>query len=560
MTGNGRGTSEAGATTTVARRADILAGITLTAYLVPQVMAYAALAGIPAQAALWAAVVALPVYALLGSSRLVSAGPESTSALLTAAVVAPIAAADPERAGTLAALLALLVGVFAIAAWALRLGFVGDLLSRPVLVGYLAGVGLIMIASQLDTVTGTDAADSSFAPALASVAASIGSWHWPSIAIGAGVAIALIVLSPRLPRVPLPLVAVAVASIATSALSLEDAGVETVGDLSFAWPAFGRGGAAWADVQALALPALGILLVAFSDNLLTGRAFASGEDVSGNRELLALGATNVAAAAVHGLPVSSSASRTAIVHAAGGRTQRVSWYASLGTLAALALLGGALATFPKAALGGLVIYAATRLLDVAAFARLWRFDRREFAVAAAALIGVLAFDILYGVLAAVLLSLVQVLARVARPRAAVLGQPPGVPGWHDMSDYPEADRIDGLVVFRYDSPLFFANADDFERRALAALETAPTTPRWLLLNMESNVTIDSTACDALDDLRSRCVDAGVICAIVRLKQSVLEVLDHHGVGIRIGHEFVFPTLPTAVDAYAAWCAEHPRDD
>lgn len=539
---------------------ELIAGITVTAYLVPQVMAYATLAGIPASAALWSAIVALPVYAMLGTSRLVSAGPGSIVALLTAAVIAPLAIGDPQRAGSLAALLAVIVGIYAVVAWALRLGFLGDLLSRPVLVGYLTGVGLIMIASQLDTITGSPATNAAGSPFIADVTAAsvLSSWHWPTVAIGLGVALVLIVMSPRLPRVPMPLVVVVIASVAVAMLGTDGTGIQTVGDLAFAWPQFGFAGVTLDDVRLLALPALGIFLVAFSDNLLTGRSFASGEEISGNRELLALGATNIAAAAVHGLPVSASTSRSAIARAAGGRTQRVSWVASLGTFSALVLLGGVLAMFPTAALGGLVIYAATRLLDLRGFARLWRFSKREFLVALAALIGVLVLDILYGVLAAVLLSLIQMLARVARPRAAVLGQPADVPGWHDIADYPGAARVDGLVVFRYDAPLFFANAEDFRHRALAALRESPTPPRWLLLNMESTITIDSTACDALERLREHCDRHGIVLAIVRLKLSVLAILDSHGVGLRIGHDLVFPTLPTAVDAYARWCAAQPR--
>ena len=526
----------------------MVAGATMTAYLVPQVMAYAGLAGVPVQAGLWAAIVALPVYALLGTSRLLSAGPDATTALLTAAIIAPLAAGDGARAASLAALLAVIVGGYAVVAWALRLGFVGDFLSRAVLIGYLAGLGCILIASQLDTITGTASTGDGFASDVSSFAGALESIHLPSLAMGAGVALALIVLSPRFPRVPMTIIVVAIAAVLTTWLHLDGAGIATVGTLSFAWPLPPQLPSP-SDAAALALPALGLFVVAFSGNLLTARSFSGGEVIEGNRELLALGATNIAVSAVHGMPVSSSASRSALARAAGGRTQLISLVAALGTLLALAFFGGVLATFPEPALGGLIVYAATKLISVPAFLRLWQLNRQEWLVAMAAFVGVLALGILVGVLAAVVLSLLQVLARVARPRAAVLGQPEGIPGWHDIADYPDAERIEGLVVFRYDSPLFFANARDFRDRAIAALDASPTRPRWLLLNMESNVTVDSTACDALDDLREECRSRGVVLALVRVKQSVIAVLDRHGVGLRIGADRMYPTLPTAVEAY-----------
>ena len=496
------------------------------------------------------------VYFLIGSSRLLSSGPESTTALLTAAIIAPLAAGDPLRYASLAALLALLCGAFCLIAWLLRLGFIGDLLSKPVLVGYMAGVAVIMMASQLGKVSGVAVAGDTFIEDIRSFASNIGSHgpSWPTVAMGLGVAVLLIVLTPRFPRVPMPLIIVALAALATSAFNLDDLGITVVGVIPTSPPSLGLPSLAPSDVTLLALPALGLFIVAYTDNLLTGRMLASRhrQHVDSNRELLGLGTSNIAASLVGGFPVSSSASRAVIAETSGARTQVYSLVAAAGTLVVLVFFSGALASFPTPALGGLVIYAATRLIDLSEFKRLRRFRGREFALAVSATLAVLLFDILYGVLAAVALSIIELLTRVARPNAGVLGQAPGVAGWHDLADYPGATQVPGLLVYRYDSPLFFANADDFAERVELAVDSCEPRPQWLLLNMEANVEVDITGLDALERIRRHCVDEGVRVALVRVKHDVLEDLRRHGVAARIGEDRVYSTLPTAVQAFVDW--------
>ena len=537
-------------------RGDVIGGLTVTAYSVPQVMAYSSLAGLPPQTGLWVVALTMVVYFFLGSSRLLSSGPESSTALLTAAVIAPLAAGDPQRYASLAALLALLCGACAIVAWLLKLGFIGDLLSKPVLVGYMAGVAVIMITSQIGKVSGLDVAGDSFITEVRSFWSSVqeSGLSWPSVVMGVAVAGLLIILTPRFPRVPMPLIVVALAAVAASVLSSRGLAIPTVGAIDSRPPEIGLAGVTTADAVALVLPAMGVFIVAYTDNLLTARMFAvrHRQHINSNRELLALGASNLAAAAVSGFPVSSSASRAVIGEASGARTQVASLVAAAGVLTVLIGLPGVLASFPVAALGGLVIYAATRLVDVSEFRRLWSFRRREFALAVSAAASVLAFDILYGVIAAIVLSIVELLTRVARPHAAVLGQAPGVAGWHDVDDYPGAEQVPGLLVYRYDSPLFFANADDFRRRVEAAVDSLEPRPRWLLLNMEANVEVDITGLDALERIRRHCDDEGVIVALVRVKHDVLEDLRRHGVANRIGEDRVYPTLPTAVQGFLDW--------
>ncbi len=489
-------------------RGDLTGGLTVTAYLIPQVMAYSALAGLPAQSGLIVIVVSMAIYALLGSSRLLSVGPESTTALMTAAVLAPLALGDPLRYASLAALLALLVGIYALAAGVLRLGFIGDLLSRPVLIGYMAGVAVIMISSQLGKVTGVDVAGDSFLEDVASFFrnASDGGPSWPTVAMGLGVAALLLIFTPRFPRVPVPLVVMLLAALAVAVFGLEAYGIETVETVSFSGLQVGLPATEGADVSLLLLPALGIFVVGYTDNILTARAFATrtGSRIHNNQEFLAMGSANVGASLVGGFPVSSSASRTVIAEASGARTQVYSLTAAGLVVLAVLAFANVISAFPNAALGGLVIYAAIRLIDVGEFRRLWAFRRREFLLAISATVAVLLFDILYGVLAAVAISVIELLTRVARPHSAVLGQSEGVAGWHDLDDYPGARQVPGLVIFRYDSPLFFANAEDFYERCQEAIDTAEPPVRWFVINMEAITEVDITGLDALEEVRHYC--------------------------------------------------------
>ncbi len=537
-------------------RGDAMAAITVTAYLIPQVMAYASLAGVPPQTGLAVIVVTMVIYALIGSSRLLSVGPESTTALMTAAVLAPLALGDATRYIALAATMALLVGLYALLAGVLRIGFIGDLLSRPVLIGYLSGVAVIMIVSQIGKVSGVDVAGQTIIEDVRSFATNLASSgaHLPTVAIGASVTIALLVLTPRFRRIPIPLIVMLVATAVVAVFDLTSEGVETVGRVSADSLTVGLPSLASDDLGILLLPAFGIFIVGYTDNVLTARAFASrsGQRIHNNQEFLGLGAANIGSSLVGGFPVSSSASRTVIAEASGARTQGYSIIAAALVVVSVLAFSDVISAFPTAALGGVVVYAAIRLIDIAEFRRLWHFRRREFFIAVAAVVGVLVFDILYGVLAAIALSVVELLTRVARPHAAVLGQAEGVAGWHDIDDYPTSTQIPGLLVFRYDSPLFFANAEDFSRRCRAAIDAADPQPQWFLLNMEGNTEVDITGLDALEEVRAHCADRGIVMTLDHVKSEVWAQLERHGVGQRIGRQFVFPTHPTAVAAYERW--------
>ena len=527
-------------------RANLLTGLTVCAYLVPQVMAYSTVAGLPPTAGLWASLPALVLYALLGTSRLMSVGPESSVALMTAAVVGPIAVASPDRYPQLAAALALIVAAILFLASVLRLSFIADLLSRPVLVGYMAGIAVLMIAGQLSpwlgiTITGDSILDE-FRSALVQ-------WQdWDPVPLATGLAVIVgVYLLARWPRLPGPLLAIVVAGLLTAAVGLP---LELVGDIPRGLPAPSLPLVTGEEAAALLVGALGVSVVAFTDTTLTARAFRkrSDPDIKPTVELRALAAANAGAGLLQGMPVSASGSRTALARTGGATSQAYSLVAAAALALVLVVAGPLLSGLPRAALAGLVVYAALRLVDVAELKRLWRFRKMEFALAAATGIGVLVLGVLYGVLAAVALSVLEMLARVARPHFAALGFVPGLSGMHDVDDFPDSREEPGLLIYRYDSPLFFANAENFRRGALDLLTDRPGT-KWFAINCEAIVEIDSTAADVLSELRRDLVDQQVTMALVRAKRELLEALEPTGLIDEIGRDQIYPTLPNLVAAY-----------
>ncbi|MFI5623632.1 SulP family inorganic anion transporter [Nocardioides sp. NPDC051685] len=528
--------------------ADLLAGVTITAYLVPQVMAYAELAGLPPETGLWACVGAMLVYGLLGTSRLLSVGPESTTALMTAAAIGatPAAAQDPA---SFASTLALVVAAICVVGWLARVSVLAELFSRPVLVGYMVGIAVLMVVSQLDNLTGVRVEGDGVLAELASFVRNLDQVHLPTLLLGGGAAAAMILGSALAPRAPVALLGM-LAATGLVALLGEGHGLRLVGEIPIRPPVPGLPELDPGVLVSMLAPALGVAFVGYTDNILTGRAFAGRDDhVDAHRELLALGGANVGSALLHGFPVSSSGSRTAIGHAVGGRTQLTSYVTAAATVAAVLLLAPVLEAFPQAALGAVVVYAATKLVEVGELRRFARFRRSELVLALVATVAVLAAGVMWGVLIAVGLSVLDLLRRVAHPHDAVEGYVPGLAGMHDVDDYPDAEEVPGLLVYRYDSPLFFANAEDFRTRALAAVDDAQWPVEWFLLNVEANVEVDITAVDALESLRRALTERGVVLALARIKQELRASLAPSGILDRIGEDHLFPTLPTAVEAY-----------
>ncbi|CAN5886004.1 SulP family inorganic anion transporter [soil metagenome] len=534
---------------------DVQAGVSVAAYLVPQALAYATLAGLSPITGLWAALPPLFIYALLGSSRQLSVGPESTTALMTATVVAPLTIGQsPSEYASYAAALAVIVGMVCLTAGVLKLGFLANLLSKPVLVGYLAGIALVMIGSQLGRVTGSPlGSGETLIDQLRTVSHLASQVNWPTVALSSAVVAVILIVDRCIPRLPGPLIGVVLATVVVVAFGLQRYGISVVGDVQAHYDPLEMPGWTSRQLTELLIPALGIATVAFSDNVLTARAFAArvGQDIDPNAELRALGVCNVTAGLSHGFPVSSSGSRTALGAAAGSRTQVYSLATLVVALAAVTVGGEAIAVIPSAALGALVIYAATRLIDIEQFMRLARFRRSELFLAVVTAVSVAGLGVLQGVLAAVALSVLDLLRRLARAHDSVQGFVPGVAGMHDVDDYPDAVQIPGLVVYRYDAPLCFANAEDFRRRAIEAMDLSSQPVSWFVLNAEANVEVDMTAVDALERLRAECDRRGVIFAMARVKQDLRDALTAAGMIAKIGENRLFPTLPTAVAAFKA---------
>jgi SulP family sulfate permease len=539
-------------------RGDVLAGITVTAYLIPQVMAYAEVAGVPPEAALWSVVGGLALYVFLGSSRLLSVGPESTTALMTATALGSVVAVGDDRV-PLAAALALMVAACCALGWLLRLGALADLLSRPVLVGYLAGIAFTMASSQLGTLLGVSEDASAFADEVRDVFSHLGDVHATTATLGLVTLAVLLAVSVAFPRAPTALIGMLGATTVVWLLDLRERGVAVVGDIPGSLPVPGLPDVAAADLATLVGPAVGIAFVAYTDNILTGRAFASrhGQTVDAQRELLALGGANLGAGLLGGLPVSSSGSRTAIGDAVGQRTQLGGLVTVVCTVLALLTLRPVLSAFPVAALAAVVVYAATRLVDVRELVRFGRFRTSELVLALATTVSVLVFGVLLGIVAAVALSVLDLLRRVARPHDAVLGIVPGLAGMHDVDDYPSAEVVPGLMIYRYDSPLFFANAEDFRLRALAAVDKAETPVRWFVLNVEAISEVDITAIDALEQLRAELERRGIVVGIARMKQELKDDLARTAFLQHLPDDRLFATLPTTVQAYQEWALANP---
>ena len=534
-------------------RGDVIGGLTVGAMLIPQSMAYAELAGMPPEAGFYAVLGALVVYALVGTSRHLGVGPEPGTALLAAAGVGSLAAGDAARYATLMAALALTVAAVCVVASALRLGFVAAALSKPVLVGYITGVGLTLISSQLAGLLGVSVEADRLLPRIAEILAELDDVHGPTMAVGAACLTVILLLRRFVPQLPGGLIAVAAASAVVSLAGLDAEGVGLVGTLPHGLPTPGVPGVSISDVGRLVPIAAGIALVGFTDNLLTARSIAAQrrQSIDPNQELLALGLTNLVSGLSRGFPVSSSASRTAVPASLGSVTQLVSVIAAGFVVASLTVARPLLEHIPRAALAAVIVAAAIAILDIAGFRSLWRVNREEALLAAAAAAGVVVFDVLVGVVIAIVLSTLVALAHVARPHDAVLGDAPDLDGWVDIDAYPHAETEPGLLVYRFDAPLFFVNVGRFCDRVEQVLAENPGPEEWLVLDFEGVGALDATATDALAELIERLRDSGgpVALSVARANDRVLALLDRAELLSPRGPLTAHPTINAAVRAY-----------
>lgn len=534
-------------------RADASAALILTSLLIPAGMGYAEVAGLPPETGLYATIVSLVAYALAGPSRLLILGPDSSLVPVIAAAVAPLALGDTSRAVALAGLLAMLTGVLTVLGGVARLGFVMNLLSKPIRVGYLNGVALTILVNQLPKLFGFSVASDGlprslwrFLDGLAHGAAVV-----PAAVIGIGSLGAILVLRRVTPRVPGLLIAVGAGTLVVWAADLES--VPVVGSLPAGLPAPALGGLRWDDVTALLGPALGIALVAFADTGVLSRALAirDGTRPRDNAEMAALGFTNLACGALGGFPVSGSASRTPVAIASGARTQMTGVIAA-ALVAGLVVAGpGATTHLPSAALAAVVVTAAFSLADIGGALRLLRVRPGEFALAAAASAGVVGLGVLRGIGLAVALSLVAFVLNAWRPHTAELGRVERRKGYHDLARHPDGHRIPGLVLARFDAPLFFANASTFSAFLRGLVEDAGAPVRWVVLAAEPITDIDTSAADELVALDAELAQRGVRLVFAEMKGPVKDRMARYGLDARFGPDRFYPTLGTAVSDYLA---------
>jgi high affinity sulfate transporter 1 len=532
-------------------RGDLLAGITVAAYLIPQCMAYGELAGVEPVVGLWAILPPMIIYTLLGSSSQLSVGPESTTAVMTAVAISPLVAQGGGNYASLSSLLAVLVGIICLIGYFAKLGFLANLLSKPILVGYMAGVAVIMIAGQLGKISGITIESEKVFGQIAEFFSHINQIHLPTFILAICILVFLLFIQRLWPNAPGPLLAVLLATAAVSIFDLEKQGVAIVGEIPAGLPHFAVPSASLRNLVYLTTAAIGIAIVGYSDNVLTSRAFANrnGYQIDANQELLALGASNLGTGLMQGFPVSSSGSRTAIGDSLGSKTQLFSLVAFVVVILVLLFLRPLLVLFPKAALGAIVIYAAIRLIEIPEFIRLLNFKRSEFRLALITIVGVLATDILVGVGVAVGLSVIDLFARIVRPHDAVLGEIPNLSGLHDIEDWEDAKTIPGLVIYRYDAPLCFANSENFKRRAMQAIESEKDPVEWFILNTEAIVEIDITAADVLEQLRRELASRNITVALARVKQDLYLQLKKAGLVETIGANRIYPTLHTAIEGF-----------
>jgi high affinity sulfate transporter 1 len=535
-------------------RADLLAGIVLSAIIVPAGMGYAAAAGLPPITGLYASVGPLVAYFLVGPSRILVMGPDSALIAPMAATILPLAVGGSDRSVVLAAALALLVGVVCIAAAAARLGFLTDLLSRPVRVGYMNGIALTVIVGQLPKLLGFSVSSADFLGESTGIVQDVlnGKVVPVALLIGGSALAVILVLRRVSRRIPGVLIAVVLATLVVTVFDLSKQ-LSVVGAVPAGFPSAGIPAVSISDLLALVPGALGIALVAFTDTSVNSRTFAArrGETVDPDHELAALGVSNIASALIGGYPISSSATRTPVAEAAGARTQVTGLVGAGVVVLLLVALPGLLTNLPSTALGAIVIGAALSLFEVEATVRLFRLRRSDFGLSIISFLGVVVFGVLPGIGIAVALSLLNFIRYAWRPHDAIIGRVPNYKGYHDVVRHPDARQVPGLLLYRWDAPLFFANADHFGHRARAVVRDVDPPVRWLVVSAEPVTDIDTTAADTIEELITDLARAAIELHFAELKGHVKDRLKVYGVYQLLGEARFHPTVGTAVKAYLA---------
>ena len=529
---------------------DIIAGISVCVVMIPSVIAYAGLIGIPPQYGLYAALAPLVVYPLLGSSRQVIVGPDIAISLLIASAIGPLAGGDPSRAAALCASIALLSGLLLMLGARARFGAVADFFSKPVLVGYMTGAALILMASQFSKLFGVPLHRTEFFPLLAELAGKLHQTHLPTFLLGVGLLGLLLLLHRVVPRMPGALAVCLLATGVSWVFGLEKQGVAVVGDFHGGLPGFAFPAVTLRDIHALFPASIGIALLTYTECILLAKAFAEKNryEVNENQELRALGYADVITGLFQGFSVTGSQSRTTLNDATGGKTQVVSFVAA-GTLALFLLfLTPLMARLPVVALASILIYAGFSLVEFDVMLRIYRYYPRSSMLAAVTTAGVLVGGVIPGILLGVAISLIGLINRISRPMDAVLQEVPGR-GYHDIGETFEAQTVPGLIAYRFYAPLLFSNSGHFTERVRELVAASPTPVRWFLLDAQAITDIDVTAAEALVHLKEELRDKGIVLKIARANRPLREILQRVGITHDLGAENFFSSVHKGVAAF-----------
>ncbi len=545
---------------------DLAAGLSIAAVALPVGIAYADLAGVPAVYGIYAAIFPLFAYALFGSSRQLMVGPDGATCILVAALITPLAAGDPDRYLTLVVVLTLMTGILYIIGGVLRLGFIANFLSQPILIGFLNGVALIIMVGQLKKLFGYSGDAGEFFPKLLEFFTNVGGSNLPTLILGLALLVLMLGLRRFLPRVPNGLVVVTVGILAVWAFSLDGRGVAVLGTVPAGLPSAQLPGFRLSILEELIGSAAVLVLVSFTSGILTAKSFARRNryDINPDQEMIAFGAANFASGLASGYPVTGADSRTAVGNAMGGKSQLMGIFAALTMLLVLFFLTDPLALVPDAALAAVIIVAAYGLLDIGALRELYTMSYREFILSAGTTLGALVFGVLPGVIVAVGLSLVWLLMTTSRPNDEVLGRVAGMKGFHSIGDFPEATTVPGLLIYRFDSDLVFFNADYFRDRLRKAVAESETPVEWVVVDASPINIIDATAINKIDDLREELAARGIELRFARTKGGLRRFFRKEWAKsfTEARAAIVFPTLRSAVKAFNKRNKTEPhlRDD
>ncbi|HHK0662339.1 TPA: SulP family inorganic anion transporter [Pseudomonas aeruginosa] len=540
-------------------RPDVQAGLSVAAIQIPTAIAYAQIAGFPPQVGLYACILPMLIYALIGSSRQLMVGPHAATAAMVAAAITPLAAGDPQRLVDLSMIVAIMVGLFSIVAGLARAGFIASFLSRPILVGYLNGIGLSLLVGQLGKLFGYEAATSGFVAGILALLENLLHIHWPTLILGSLSLLLMVLLPRRFPQLPGALCGVLLASLAAALLGLDRYGVELLGEVPAGLPQLSWPQTSLEELKSLLRDATGITVVSFCSAMLTARSFAArhGYSINPNHEFVALGLANIGAGVSQGFAISGADSRTAVNDMVGGKTQLVGVVAALVIAATLLLLNKPLGWVPMPALGAVLLLAGWGLIDVQALKGFWKLSRFEFSLCLLTTVGVLSVGVLPGIFVAVSIAVLRLLYYTYRPSDAVLGWMHGIDGQVELAKYPQATTLPGLVIYRFDAPLLFFNADYFKQRVLAVVDGSER-PNAVLLNAEAMTNLDISGLATLHEVQQILKAQGVHLSLARVTGQTLDLLQRSSMLGEIKPPLVFSSVRSGVSAYRYWLRQQER--